>query len=158
LASDGEIEFSHLWRLGPSPHEFRRYIVSLGGIPCYTMSLASLSNQKVVSVETVKKNGEAVRSPVWVVEDGGLLYIRSDANSWKIKRIKRNPSVRVAPSSWGGKIKGDWVKGEAQFVQDESSGRILELFTRKYGIMARILNFYNKLRARKYVTVAIKVQ
>jgi hypothetical protein len=122
------------------------------------MSSTQFARIKTISLETYKKNGSPVRSPVWVVEDNGLLYVRSDPDSWKVKRIRRNSSVRLAPSNMRGIVKGDWVKGEAHFAGEQQRKRILGLFNKKYGIMIRILNFFNRLTGRRNVTViAIKV-
>ena len=87
-----------------------------------------------------------------------MLYIRTGPESWKVKRIRKNPSVRLAPSTMSGKVKGDWVKGEAHFVDGEEAKEDRWAFNKKYGFMIKILNFYNKLRGRKVVSViAIKV-
>ena len=48
-----------------------------------------------------------------------------------------------------GKVNGDWVKGEAHFVEGTEAKRILELFNKKYGFMIKLLNFYNKLTRKK---------
>jgi uncharacterized protein len=122
------------------------------------MCASIFSSQKTISLETYKKNGNPVKSPVWVVEENGALYVRSAPESWKVKRIRKNPSVRVAPSTMSGKVKGDWVKGEAHFVEGEEARLILKLFNKKYGLMIKLLNFYNRLRGRKVVVViSIKV-
>ena len=122
------------------------------------MSAAQFSSQKTISLETYKKNGDPVKSPVWVIEENGMLYVRSDPKSWKIKRIRKNPSVRLAPCTMSGKVKGDWLKGEAHFVDGEGTKQVLKLFNKKYGLMIKILNFYSRLRGRSVVTViAIKV-
>jgi uncharacterized protein len=122
------------------------------------MSATRFSSDKTISLETYKKNGDPVKSPVWVVEENGLLYVRSDPKSWKIKRIKKNPSVRLASCTMSGKVKGDWLKGEAHFVDGDEAKRVLKLFNKKYGFMIKLLNFYNRLRGRSAVTVvAIKV-
>ena len=121
------------------------------------MSAAKFSSEKTISLETYKKNGNPVKSPVWVIAENGTLYVRSGPESWKVKRIRNNPSVRVAPSTMSGKVNGDWVKGEAHFVEGTEAKRILELFNKKYGFMIKLLNFYNKLRGRKVVVISIKV-
>jgi len=121
------------------------------------MSAAKFSSEKTISLETYKKNGNPVKSPVWVIAENGTLYVRSGPESWKVKRIRNNPSVRVAPSTMSGKVNGEWVKGEAHFVEGNEAKRILELFNKKYGFMIKLLNFYNKLRGRKVVVISIKV-
>jgi len=123
------------------------------------MSFDQFSNQRVISLESYKKNGKSVQTPVWVVVDGGTIYVRTDLNTWKVKRIRNNPKVRVAPSNMRGDILGPWVKGETRFVEGEEKDRILALFRKKYGMTGRISDSFNKLRGRSVSTIiAIKVQ
>lgn len=110
------------------------------------MDSAKFSNEKYISLETYKKNGAAVQTPVWLVEDGGVIYVRTDGKSWKAKRIRRNPRVRIAPSDVRGKPKGAFVDGEAHFVEGEEAERMNKLFRKKYGIIGRILDSVNGLR------------
>jgi hypothetical protein len=53
--------------------------------------------QKYLNIETFRKNGEGVRTPVWFVQDGEVLYARTIANSGKVKRIRNNGQVKIAP-------------------------------------------------------------
>ena len=111
------------------------------------------SNEGYISLETYKKSGEAVRSPVWVVEDSGTVYVRTDPTSWKAKRIRRNQRVRLAPSDMRGKPTGSWVDGVAHFVEEDEAQRILKLFKKKYGLTARILDSYHRLRGSNSLAV-----
>ncbi len=121
------------------------------------MSLTKFSN-KVINLETYKKNGNPVQTPVWFVQDTGIIYVRTDAKTWKVKRIKNNPVVRIVPSNMSGKILGTWMKGEAQIVEGEKANQMLQLFRKKYGIMGRIFDFFNRLRGKRLSTViSIKV-
>ena len=123
------------------------------------MSSDRFSSQKVISLESYKKNGAPVQTPVWLVEDAGTIYVRTDAKTWKAKRIRKNPAVRIAPSNMRGAILGSWVKGEAHFVEGEEANHILNLFKKKYGIIGRIIDFFNRLRGKRSSTViAIKVE
>ena len=51
--------------------------------------IAQFSNQKYVNLETYRKNGQAVQTPVWFVIDNGQISIRTDGNSGKIKNVRR---------------------------------------------------------------------
>ena len=106
------------------------------------------SSEKYISLETYKKSGQSVKTPVWVVEDGGVLYVRTDPTSWKAKRIRKNPQVRVAPSDSRGKPKGPWVDGNAHFIEGEEKERILKLVKKKYGMMGGIVDSFNGLMGR----------
>jgi len=113
------------------------------------------SKASYISLETHRKNGEPVRTPVWVVVDGGLLYVRTDPTSGKVKRIRRDQHVRVARANMGGKVSGDWVDGEARLVDEKESSRIMELFLKKYGLQIRLLRFLGRLTRSSHRQSAI---
>jgi len=97
------------------------------------------SDARYISLETFRKNGVGVRTTVWLVEDGGILYFRTDPKSGKAKRIRLNPHVRIARSDMGGNVKGAWVDGEARQVDEKESERVRDLFRKKYGLQIRLL-------------------
>ena len=47
-----------------------------------------------VSLETYRKSGEAVRTPVWFVEEDGKMYVWTVGTSGKVKRIRRCGQVK----------------------------------------------------------------
>jgi len=121
-------------------------------------SARQFSSARYIALETYKKNGQPVQTPVWVLEDGGTVYVRTDPGSWKAKRIRRNPHVRLATSDMRGKPTGPWVEGEAHFVEGGDADRILKLITKKYGLGGEILEFFNRLRgANPTGVISIKV-
>jgi uncharacterized protein len=121
-------------------------------------SAKDIARERVISLETYKKNGEAVRSPVWLVEEAGVIYVRTDPQSWKAKRIRRNPRVRVAPSDMRGNVKGPWADGEAHFVEGDVAGQAIRLIKEKYGMLGGLIDGFNSLRGRHQVAViAIKL-
>jgi hypothetical protein len=103
------------------------------------------SEAKYISLETYRKSGVAVRTTVWLVEDGGLLYIRTDPNSGKAKRIRYNPHVRVARSDMRGKVEGEWADGEAGQANEKELQRVRELFRKKYGLQIRLFGAISRL-------------
>jgi PPOX class probable F420-dependent enzyme len=103
------------------------------------------SKAKFISLETYKRNGEAVRTPVWFVEESGLLYFHSPGKSWKVKRLQRNPVVRLAPCARFGRIEGKWLKGKATRIDgEEDTRRIVKLVNSKQGLGDRIIGFFEK--------------
>ena len=116
-------------------------------------SAKRFSDEKYISLETYKKNGEAVKSPVWVVEEGGAVYVRTDPTSWKAKRIRKNPRVRIAASDMRGKVTGQWVDGEARFIEGQDADQKIELFKKKYGAGLRLTDFFNGVRGRRSTAV-----
>lgn len=119
--------------------------------------LAQFANQKYLSLESYRGNGQGVRTPLWFVEDNGVLYFYTVADSYKVKRIGANPRVRVAPCDMRGKVKGEWVDATARRITGEESRRANELLNRKYGLVKRIINFLSKIQGRERASFAIQL-
>ena len=79
--------------------------------------LSQFADEKYLNLESYRKTGQTVATPVWFAEDGALLYIYSLADAGKVKRIRNNPRVRVTPCDMRGKLKGEWVEARARIVQ-----------------------------------------
>ena len=117
------------------------------------------SKASYISLETRRKNGEPVRTPVWVVEDGGVLYVRTNPTSGKVKRIRRDQRVRVAKADMRGNVSGEWVDGEAGLVDEKESARIVELFLKKYGLQIRLMRFLGRFsRSSRRQSAVVEIQ
>lgn len=68
---------------------------------------------------TFKRSGEAMPSPINHGVADGKLYVRTDASTGKVKRIRNNSRVLVVASNLRGKPSGPVVAGVAR-VLDES--------------------------------------
>jgi len=109
--------------------------------------LSQFSGQRYIVVESYRRNGEGVKTPVWFIEQGGKLYVWTIASSGKAKRIRNNHRVRVSPSSFGGGLKGNWVEARARFMDPVTATPITDLIRRKYGFQFWLLNrFHGKGR------------
>lgn len=75
-----------------------------------------LRGHKYCVLVSYKRSGEAVPTPVWFGLDGGKLYTRSEADAAKLRRIARNPGVRVAPCTARGKPVGPAAEGQARIL------------------------------------------
>jgi uncharacterized protein len=119
--------------------------------------LSQFAGEKYLNIETYRKNGKAVATPVWFAEDGGVLYIYSLADAGKVKRIPNNPRVRVAPCDMRGKLKGEWVEARARIIQGDEAAKGHRLLDKKYGLLKKIGNLFSKLMKRERVAIAIEV-
>jgi hypothetical protein len=89
---------------------------------------------RTISLVTYRKNGTAVPTPVWGVLLDGKLYVNTDTHSWKVRRLRRDPRIRVAPSSMRGAPKGDYRDGTGRVVEDPAvSQRVSAALRTKYG-------------------------
>ncbi len=121
-----------------------------------TDKMAQFRDKKYISLETYRKNGEAVRTPVWLIDEGEELLIRTDSDTGKAKRIRHNPKVRVALCNIRGTAKGDWVDGTARFADDATVERIRGLLKKKYGLMYRLSGLLGRGKS-KAVVIAVRI-
>ena len=121
-------------------------------------SVDQFTNQNFINLETTRRNGEAVQTPVWFVELGGMLYVRTGADSGKVKRIRNNGLVRVAPCDYRGELQGDWVDAQARLVDSSTAEQVNQLFNRKYGLQKRGFELLGRFSSSKMVTIAIKIK
>lgn len=117
--------------------------------------LAQFANQNYLNLESYRKSGEAIRTPLWFVQDGDVLYFYTVAHSFKVKRLKNNPRIRIAPCDMRGNLKGDWVDATARVLDTAEASHADNLLNQKYGLLKRTLNFFAKLRGHKRAAFAI---
>jgi PPOX class probable F420-dependent enzyme len=67
-------------------------------------SLLPLADARFVSLTTFRRSGERVSTPVWVGRDGDSLVVLTPAGSGKVKRLRHDPRVELAPCGRFGKV------------------------------------------------------
>jgi PPOX class probable F420-dependent enzyme len=119
--------------------------------------LAQFSAQRYVNLETYRKNGQGVRTPLWFVEERGVLYMRTPAESHKVKRIRNNSHVRIVPSDVRGNPNGAWIDGHAQLIDAAEAEWVNQRVKRKYGLLKRLIDIRSRLKGTRYVVIAVSV-
>ena len=119
--------------------------------------LKQFENQKYLNIETFRKNGQGVKTPVWFAQDGETLRVWTFAGAGKVKRIRRDGSVRVAPSDMSGAPLGEWVKAHASADDSTEAIQYVEnLMRKKYGVMFNLFWGLGKLRGSKNEVLMIE--
>ena len=119
-------------------------------------NLKQFEKQQYLNIETFRKNGQGVKTPVWFAQDGDTLHIWTGVTSGKVKRIRNNSSVRITPSTPSGDALGEWVNARAIVFDSEIKVNETEtLFKKKYGVIFRVLSTFNKWRGGKYASVKV---
>ena len=119
--------------------------------------LVQFSAQRYVNLETYRKSGQAVRTPLWFIEQQGVFYMRTPAQSAKVKRIRNNPHVRIVPSDVRGNPIGEWIEGKAQLIATDEAEWVNQLVRRKYGLFKRLIDIRSRLKGTQYVVIAVHV-
>lgn len=97
--------------------------------------LAQFEKQNYLNIETFRRNGVGVKTPVWFAMEDGIFYIGTLANTGKMKRVRHNEHVRVVPCKFNGDVLGEWIDGRARIVEDGALKRhIVRILMRKYGL------------------------
>jgi uncharacterized protein len=68
---------------------------------------------KTALLTTYRRDGTPVATPVSIAFDGGHAYFRTWHSSGKAKRLRRNPTVELAPSNLAGKQMGGAIRARA---------------------------------------------
>ncbi|HEY7892423.1 MAG TPA: PPOX class F420-dependent oxidoreductase [Solirubrobacteraceae bacterium] len=99
---------------------------------------SSLDGHKYCLLSTFRKSGEAVPTPVWFGLAEGNLYIRSEAGVGKIKRIRREPRVQIAPCTFRGRPLGPSAEGRARILTPGECERAERALKANYGLQRRL--------------------
>jgi uncharacterized protein len=94
--------------------------------------LSAIRGQKYISLTTFRKNGTAVSTPVWFGEDGDKLYVMTRSDMGKMKRIRNNSQVKVAPCTIRGKVTGAEFAASARILPPSEHAHARETINRKY--------------------------
>jgi len=99
---------------------------------------SSLRGARQCLLVTFKRSGEAVPSPVNFGLADGKLYVRCESEVAKVKRIRRDPHVRVCACSFRGKPLGELVEGIARILPDADAERAREVIAANWDPLSRV--------------------
>jgi PPOX class probable F420-dependent enzyme len=120
--------------------------------------VAALIRQRYLNLETFRRTGQPVATPVWFVIDGNVIYVYSLADAGKVKRIRNNPRVRIAPCDVRGTLTGAWVDATARIVDERDAAPAQRLLRAKYGWQKRLFDLLRKIRPKPRAVIAIVTQ
>lgn len=123
---------------------------------------AALDKHSYLSLETFRKNGAGVRTPVWFAADpqadigsrDAKLYIYTVDGTGKVKRVRNNSRVRVAPCDRSGGLQGEWVEAKAVVVDGAEATHGLQLLSKKY-FLKRLFDLFAVFRPTKRAVMVI---
>lgn len=107
-------------------------------------TLSHLEGHKYINVETYRKSGQAVRTPVWFVMFDGQIFVMTTESTGKVKRIKNNADVKIAPCGMRGELKGPWISARARLASEQEAQKAIQMRNKKYGFRAKIVGMFIK--------------
>jgi PPOX class probable F420-dependent enzyme len=122
------------------------------------MTFQEIGNPTYIALETFRKSGEGVITPVWVAAEDGKLYVWTLDNSGKVKRIRNNGRVRIAISDARGAPKSEWVEAQAHVLDDPASDqKQQQRLAKKYGWQFHLFNLMGRFSRSKAGHVALEI-
>jgi PPOX class probable F420-dependent enzyme len=127
--------------------------------------LAAFDGEKYLNLETYRRSGKGVRTPVWFAvapanapaADAQRLYVYTTADSGKAKRIRQSGVVKIAPCDVRGNVSGQWIDAHADIVSGEEFAHGMRLINHKYRPWKQILDLSRLLFHRhERVMLAIR--
>ena len=118
-----------------------------------------ISRSRYVSLVTYRRNGTAVATPVWHVTNGDELIVVSEADAWKVKRVRNDSRAVVTVCNVRGKVApgAPSAHGTARLLDPADTQTARRLLARKY-VTSRLGNWFAKLlRIRRPPMIGIAV-
>jgi hypothetical protein len=123
------------------------------------MNVEEIVHGRNVSLTTFRRDGRAVATAVWFVVDRGELFAMTPPDSGKVKRIRNNGRVVVAPCDSAGRIAegAPSAEGTARLLDEAGTRRVRKLMARRY-FAVRLADWAARLRRRSpWVGIAVTV-
>ena len=99
-----------------------------------------------VALTTYRRDGTPVTTPVWAAAEGESLYLFTNANAGKVKRLRNSSRAAIAPCTAIGKVTGAQLPAEAFNLASDQMPKVWKLLTKKYGMAVRLFITYDRAR------------
>ena len=110
-----------------------------------------LEGESYINLTTFRKSGEPVSTPLWFAQHEGRLHATTEPDSGKMKRIRNNPSVLLAPCNAWGREKGPRIEGLARSVENEPTPEAGAALYKKYRLGLGLFNLFGRQDIGKIV-------
>jgi len=125
--------------------------------------MTDFDRHRYMSLGTFRRNGTEVATPVWFAADDGKLYVFTAGESGKVKRLRRSPRARIAPSDGRGRVGGPWRPATARILTERDPiERAHAALRAKYGWQMRVADLLSRLtgriRRRAWIEVTVETR
>jgi len=120
---------------------------------------SALDGERYGSLETFRKTGRAVATPVWFALAGERFYVFSEGDAGKVKRLRNDPRVRLAACNVRGRVHGEPFTGHAVRVDDPATiARAYAALRAKYGWQMRGVDLFSRLAGRYHGRAILEIE
>lgn len=112
-------------------------------------ALAALEQEGYSSLTTYRRDGRPVAVPIWHAVAGDKIYMFTEAASFKVKRLRRDPRVELAACNWRGTVHGPSWKGSGRIVTEPALiAKAYQHLDRKYGWQKWLVDAASRIAGR----------
>ncbi|HEU5101698.1 MAG TPA: PPOX class F420-dependent oxidoreductase [Roseiflexaceae bacterium] len=97
------------------------------------------ANQRTIVLTTYRRDGTPVGTPVSIAIEGQRAFFRTWDTTGKFKRIRNNPTVTIAPSTFGGQATGPALQMRAKVLDGAEANIARRALARKYPLLHGII-------------------
>lgn len=102
-------------------------------------ALEPLRHSKTILLTTYRRDGTPVRKPVSIAFGGDRAFIRTPHAAGKVKRLRNNPLVEAAPSTFRGKPTGAAVRARARLLDPDEAKLAATALSRRHRVLQGVL-------------------
>ena len=122
-------------------------------------ALKSFVNQRTVLLTTYRCSGGPVGTAVNIAIDGDRAFVRTFDKAWKLRRIRNNPVVEIAPSTVRGKPTGLAIRARARVLSGSEAAHASQALNKKHPLLHGILvPLAHRLRGYKTTHIELRPQ
>lgn len=121
--------------------------------------LSDLDREAYISLATFRRDGRAVQTPVWFARRGERLYVFTEGDAGKVKRLRNGPRARVAACNVVGRVRGDWIEVRGRVVDDAKTvADAYAALRAKYGWQMALVDFGARLTGRYHQRAIVEIE
>jgi PPOX class probable F420-dependent enzyme len=124
-------------------------------------TFADLAKSQYILLTTFTKDGRPKPTPIWTAPDkhgGDRLLVITQANSWKVKRIRNTPRVTLATCTMRGRPTSEALEGTAVLLDKSATGTVYDAIGKRYGVVGTVFNFFSKLRGGMENNIGVELR
>lgn len=109
-----------------------------------TTTFDDVAQSKYILLTTFTKDGRPKPTPIWAAPDGDRLLVITEGDSWKVKRIRNTPRVRLAVCDVKGTAKSEAIDATARILDTSQTGLVYDAIGKRYGLMGKVFKLFSK--------------
>ncbi|HTM84240.1 MAG TPA: PPOX class F420-dependent oxidoreductase [Mycobacterium sp.] len=122
------------------------------------LTFSDVAKADYVLLTTFTKDGRPKPTAIWAAPDGDRLLVITQADAWKVKRIRNTPRVTVAVCDRRGNPKSEAVEATAAILDKTATGEIYDAIGERYGLLGKTFNLFSKLRGGMQRNIGLELR